>query len=1148
MKAVGQSMAKYFGELERKTEEIYKIARDARSLGKDPELEPEIPQAGDLASRVEKLVGPNGVAEVIRELDKQMPREEVALKVAEMIVDGKFGKMDDQTSAQQAIRTALSVLTEGVVVAPIEGITEVKIKNNFDGTQYLALYFASPIRAAGGTAAALAVLAGDFVRRRLYLSPYKANEREIERFVEEVEIYRTSVGREQYTPAADDIRLAVQNIPVEITGDPSGREASVMAFRDLERIGHNMVRGGAVLAMVEGVMQKAPKIMKYVNRLNIDGWSWLSSIIAKAPSNEETGPVFPKGEKYLGEVIAGRPVFSHPGTEGHKGREGGFRLRYGRARNTGIAAVGIHPATMAICDDFLVAGTQLKTERPGKGGAVTPVDSIKGPVVKLKDGSVVQINSVEQALELRQQVDEILFLGDILIGFGEFLENNHLLMPSCYCEEWWAQEVERALKGKKFDADLTQYVSKPYTIPPPALAINISEELGVPLHPAYTYSYSEIKVEELQELCNWLSSGEPKFEGGELKQLSIALNQAPKRILEELGVPHRVDGTQVVIQEHALPLCRSLGLLEGQRLTKDKFEKTLRESQFKDVMVIVCALAGFTIRKEGPTRIGGRMGRPEKADPRRMKPSVHMLFPVSLRGGMTRSLIKAAGKGGETYVDLATLKCPKCGETGFTRKCQKCGSIAEYVKSCPKCRRIVQGETCPTCKSRAEYFTKRAVDLKSMLDTAAENLQEKPPDLVKGVIGMISKFKIPEPIEKGILRAKHGVEIFKDGTIRFDATDVPLTHFIPREIGTPVELLRDLGYTEDKDGAQLERDDQVVDMKVQDLIISNTGGDYLLRATKFIDDLLKKHYNLPTYYNASQTADLVGHLVIGLAPHTSVGVVGRIIGFTEATVGYAHPFFHTAKRRDCDGDEDCVMLLLDALLNFSKRFLPSKRGGTMDAPLILSTHIDPTEIGKEAYNMDVQTRYPLEFYEATQRHANPGELTKMIETVERRLGTEAQYAGLNFSFDTSNIAAGAHSSRYKTLGTMAEKTDSQLELAKRIRAVDARDVAERLIEHHFIPDLKGNIRTFASQSFRCMGCNHIYRRVPLSGTCNRCGGKLVLTVTRGGVEKYMQIAMRIAMDYGVTDYTKQRLELTQRDIMSTFESDARRQMSLADFM
>ena len=42
-------------------------------------------------------------------------------------------------------------------------------------------------------------------------------------------------------------------------------------------------------------------------------------------------------------------------------------------------------------------------------------------------------------------------------------------------------------------------------------------------------------------------------------------------------------------------------------------EKILRESQLKDIMEIVSTLAGFKVRREGPTRIGGRMGRPEKA-------------------------------------------------------------------------------------------------------------------------------------------------------------------------------------------------------------------------------------------------------------------------------------------------------------------------------------------------------------------------------------------------------------------------------------------------------------------------------------------------------------------------------------------------------
>ena len=1133
-------MESYFEELERKIGEAYELARKARALGFDPELEPEIPRAEDMASRVEKLVGPEGVAEVIRGLEGEMPREELALKVAEMIVDGRFGELGEHKVAEQAVRTALAILTEGTVIAPLEGITHVEIRKNFDGSSYLALYFASPIRSAGGTAAALAVLAGDFVRRKLYLDSYKPLEEEIERFVEEVDLYSTDIAHLQYPPSADDVRLAARNVPVEITGEPTERDVMVTAYRDLPRIGHNFVRGGAILALVEGVLQKAPKIMKHVSKLNIDGWGWLQELIDRVRRTEEAAPPYPKGDKYLEEVIAGRPVFAYPQ------REGGFRLRYGRARNTGIAAVGLHPATMVVLNDFAAVGTQLKIERPGKSGAVAPVDSIEGPLVKLRDGSVVRLSSAQRALELQSEVEELLSLGDILVGFGEFLENNHPLMPAGYSPEWWSQEVEKALSERKIDFDLTPYIFPPYPSPSPKLAVEISEKLQVPLHPTYTYCFHDVGVEEIRELATWLANGQLGFDGEELKSIRLVL-EPPKRVLEVLGVPYGVEDGYVVIEEHALPLCRCLGLLDGRKLSDERLKAALQANPEKDPMDLVQILAGFPLRRKAPTRIGGRMGRPEKANPREMKPAPHLLFPVGLRGGATRSLRKAAASG-EIWVEMAHLECQACGAVGVTRKCPACGATTEYIKVCPSCHRRVRGDRCSACRVRTEYFDQRRVELKTLLEGALRRLGESMPAEIKGVRGMTSAYKIPEAVEKGILRAKHGLHVFKDGTVRFDATNLPLTHFRPREIGVPVERLRELGYAHDHLGQPLKREDQLVELKVQDVILSRVCAEYLVRASKFIDDLLEKFYGLPPYYRAEGPDGLVGHLVVGLAPHTSVGVVGRIVGSTDANVWYAHPYFHAARRRDCDGDEDAVMLSLDALLNFSRRFLPATRGGLMDAPLILNVRLNPVEIDKEAHNMDVMPRYPLEFYEATLRFAHPSEVVKLVETVERRLGDERQFEGLGFGFDTEDIAGGPHSSRYKTLETMEEKVSAQLELASRIRAVDERDVAERLIEHHFIPDVKGNLRAFSSQQFRCTNCNSKYRRVPLSGLCLRCGGKLVLTVTRGGIEKYLQVAMQIAQKYRASDYTKQRLKLVQRDIKSVFESDARRQMSLADFL
>ena len=61
----------------------YEIATLARSKGLDPSWKVESETTYDLAERVEKAVGPPGVAERIRELGKLISREETALKLSE---------------------------------------------------------------------------------------------------------------------------------------------------------------------------------------------------------------------------------------------------------------------------------------------------------------------------------------------------------------------------------------------------------------------------------------------------------------------------------------------------------------------------------------------------------------------------------------------------------------------------------------------------------------------------------------------------------------------------------------------------------------------------------------------------------------------------------------------------------------------------------------------------------------------------------------------------------------------------------------------------------------------------------------------------------------------------------------------------------
>jgi DNA polymerase II large subunit len=1104
----------YFETLEEGTAKAYEVAKKARKKGHDIETEPEIPLAKNLAERVEGLVGPSGIAKHIKELEEEMSREEVAFEVAREIVtsdevmNADPGNKDQykikEEAADQAVRTALSILTEGVVAAPLEGIDRVAIKRNFDQSWYLAIYFTGPIRSAGGTASALAVLIADYIRLSMDLDIYKPTDREIERYVEEAELYESEVTNLQYSPSPDEVRAAAKNIPVEVTGEPTDQVE--VSHRDLERVETNHLRGGALLALVEGVIQKAPKVLKYAKMLKIEGWDWLGDLSKKSDKDdeidEEAKEETPKvDDKYMRDIIGGRPVLAYPQTKG------GFRLRYGRSRNTGLAAMGVHPATMEILE-FLAVGTQMKIERPGKGNCVVPCDSIDGPIVKLRNGDVVNVESVEEARQIRSQVVEIIYLGDMLVAFGEFLRNNHQLLPAGWCEEWWIQLLKNSASyDDGQEEELNQYLQEKITA---RGAFDLSKQYNIPLHPDYTYFYHDITIKDLNTLRNLLYS--------DINDINIEkdlkVNIGPeKRILESMGVPHEVrEGKIVLAHEDAYALLNTL----NQPLPTEEDITTLEALNL---------VSPVEIMAKAPTYLGGRVGRPEKTKERMMKPAPHALFPIGTNGGNRRNIVEAAKKGNIT-VDIARCKCtnPECGVGSMQAICPVCGA-----------------RTVPTSSG------KKRINVANLLRKAYKNAGVRKLDEIKGVQGMISEEKFPEPLEKGILRAKNGVYTFKDATIRHDSTDLPLTHFIPREIDVSLGKLRDLGYTHDIKGEELINDDQVVELRIQDLVISEACAEYLMRVSHFIDDLLRNFYEMEPFYNVKAKEDLVGHLAVGLAPHTSAGVLGRIIGFTKAAACYAHPYFHSAKRRNCDSDEDSVMLLMDALLNFSKVYLPSSRGGRMDAPLVLSSRIDPEEIDDESHNLDTMEMLPLELYQKTLENAKPSDVVGLVDNVKKRLGKDEQYRGLIYSHETSSIHQGPKICLYKTLPTMKEKVNEQIRLAERIRAVDQKGVVEGVLNSHFLPDMAGNIRAFARQKVRCTKCNKKYRRIPLTGECT-CGGNLILSISKGSVTKYLEISKELASRYPINPYLVQRIELIESGINSLFESDRSKQSSLDVFL
>ena len=1617
------NMHAYFSRLQKDTDTCYSIADKARKRGLDPELEVEIPQALDIASRVEQLVGPEGIASKIRETTKEIGnRELVSLEIARQIVGGKTYKFNKPEDAlDQAVRTGLAILTEGVLVAPLEGIAEVKLGSNKDGTNYVDLYFSGPIRSAGGTGQAMSVLIADVVRREMGIGKYKPTSGEIERYKEEIPLYKRAQHL-QYTPSVDEIHNITKACPVCINGEGT-EDVEVTGYRDLPRVGTNRLRGGACLVIAEGLCLKAPKLLKHVKKLKLKGWGFLDMFVNKSngedKENTEEIPAILPSTKYLDEVIAGRPVFSYPS------RKGGFRLRYGRARTAGLASTAISPASMNILDGFIAVGTQLKTERPGKGTIGTPCSQLEGPIILLQNGDLVQVNDAKSVK--KYNIKKIIDIGEILVPFGEFIENNALLPNSPYVYEWWIQDLQKSINclpkhytpfgiaesDEKTQRKINEDFDRELNLRQPSFldAVEISTKYSVPLHPYYNLFWHDITADDVVLLAKHV-----KKYGEIVSDTSLVLpwDDKIKNILIELCALHKKRQEKIILDRYAYPLVRCLGLdiKDGSIIETDRFDLLETAKEGESTVSFVSRLTGLKIRERAPFRIGARMGRPEKADVRKMKPPPHVLFPLGTYGSNQRLFSKAAQKG-EIEVEAGKRRCSKCGKVTHRISCI-CGGHTEPIEG------------------RIEVHK---INLSEELKLAKNNIKMRDlPETIKGVQGTISKHKTPEPLEKGLLRAKHKVPVFKDGTTRFDMTDAPLTHFKPKEIHVSIQMLKKLGYTEDYRGNPLEQDNQICELKVQDVVISKACAEYFVNVSRFIDDLLVKFYKLNRFFKIRRLEDLTGHLAVGLAPHTSAGSLARIIGFTDAQVCFAHPFYHAAKRRNClspdtnipilnsekplltnmqelynntisnevvvddfgtkqknvdgistftlnhnnrkseirkiksiikvkapkhlievklksgrnfissphhkvlvwsngkvvtkkalelckddnffashkidfpdkdvkeidllleflhisdkcedivvrgavkvvkgcvkkfgglkyaaqrleinkktfsnyiyrnsipvsillkllglcgkgldaipvdcmlgvkrdhtsipriikvnksfmrllgyyiseghsrytkkncyqvgfassetemrndiiqcikdifgvhvyeskygmfissrlihdffvhildiganaknkripsnflalpkykmrellsayfsgdgsvekdrlhvtcssvnrnllediglqllrfgifyrlrnekrkaggivkrfydmkgespvfeqfyisirssyarrfcekigfslkrkqcslesavskerkprlttfgdfildgikeitpvkssseflydvevedlhnfpinnfivsnncDGDEDGLMLLMDALLNFSHAYIPDKRGGRMDLPLILTTRLDPSEVDKEAHNVDTLARYPIDFYEATLRHEHPKELEDVMDLVSSRIGTELQYEKFGFTHDTDDISEGPTMSSYKTLKTMMDKMNSQLDLAAKIRAVDEADVAYKVIERHFLPDILGNLRAFSKQSVRCPVCNITYRRIPISGKCRKCNGKLILTVHEKSVKKYLEISKKVAEKYHIPPYARQRIKLVEKSIDSLFMSDKIKKTKITDF-
>lgn len=1604
----------YFKEIDKEVKRAYVVANLARAKGLDPVNRVEVPIATTLAEKAVGLISTiypqlldSGVDKRIMELEAEYGALETAVpfKIAEEIAREKFCKFKDLLEAIDAgIRVGFSYITLGVVSSPLEGFTELKLGKTRDGKEYFKAFFSGPIRSAGTTASCVTLMLIDYLRETFGFAKYDPSEDEVKRYVTENYDYHERVTNLQYLPPPEEIAFLAERLPIQICGEPTERR-EVSNYKDLDRVESDFIRGGMCLIFSEGLAQKAQKgfrLLKSVKDLGFvaTGWDYLDEFIEKFKMVKKTG----KGDSkpvYVRDIVAGRPFFGHPS------KSGSFRFRYGKCRLNGFSAMSVHPATMSITDGFLSYGTQLKIEKPTKGCALANCDGMDGPIVKLKNGSVRKLEDYVEARKLYSEVSEIIYLGDLLVTFGDVLNRNYEMLKQGYVEEWWALELNKVSEGKEnFEGKRGSDVEFDE-------AVELSNKYGVALYPEYIYYWKEINYELFLGLLDWLARGNVSdgmlilpFSKGDIERFSKG-----KRALELLGVEHEVGIEHVILKGRALLF--NLGVVkEGGVIEEDidlvigrikEIKQGEKEKEGEYVLRIVTELCSLVVKDKSGTFIGARMGRPEKAKLRKLTGSPHVLFPVGEEGGRLRSF-QAAFDVGYVKGEFPLFYCNKCKGESVYSLCVSCGEKCGRLNYCRVCDK--KGlEPCEEHKDVSVDFEKRKIDIRRYFDNAKKvsGLSLNDLGVVKGVRGTSNKDHSCEHLAKGLIRAKYNLNVNKDGTIRYDMTEMPLTHFRAREIGTSVEKLRELGYEIDINGDKIKSDYQVIELFPHDVLLpacSDSGDekadDVFLKITHFIDDELERIYGLEKYFGNKSKEDLLGNLIVCMAPHICTATVGRIIGFSKTQGLLASPYMHAAMRRDClgfgnyvsvkdksgwriekigeyiesvnpeekldefgtlgrkmndvatwsnpgeddvaevtkhkpsemiklfledgrnleltenhkvyvkgkkekranelkegdqlmvsykrhveekdikeiflpdifqnrddvmlrgvrkylecfekmskhenycfrdsfpiklvreilerhgkglkdlpeevkigikrdnvslpirirldeklleviglyiaeghirkndskkgffqlsfsgnveiknfvksifndyfglnasyendesvtfssriiyelfkdylkcgegakrkripslfldlkkkkiaallrgyyegdgsvslsdyrvacdtvseglkhdlsfvlsrfgiftkfyeyetlpgskvrefyerknkeipktrmtkilvlsnfiekfrdkigflsdrkkgilnelcknvsraygmkidfdedyvypkvrkiervgekvsycfnvgkehnffandllvhncDGDEAAAFLLMDMLLNFSRKFLPAHRGGTQDAPLVLNSAIRAGDVDDQILDFEVG-KYPLELYEAAEEGLHSSDV-KGVEFVKDRLKDGGNpFVGLKFTHDCSDVNGCVLNSSYKSLPTMDEKVEKQMLLCRKIRAVDARDVARLTIERHFIRDTRGNLRKFSMQVFRCVGCNSKYRRPPLTGRCTKCGGKIIFTITEGSIAKYMQRALDLASEFKVEPYLIESLELTEMYIQSIFGKD-----------
>ncbi|MHA2243375.1 MAG: hypothetical protein ACXADY_00240 [Candidatus Hodarchaeales archaeon] len=1101
---IEKEFQKYILNMKRILETQVQLATQARARKLDPHNSIETKLTYTSKAKIAAILNIPRLEEYLPQ-DPSRPENPLLLAadIAKQIINGRFIKKSRENLILLALHSALVIISQGLISVPQESIPKVSIGSK---SNHLTVYFSNTIRYATGETVGLVILIADYIRQVLHLNRFNPSPELIGRYVEELEIFLTMNDRFQYL-RKDLIKFLVHNIGIEVSGEAFER-IEVKKYRNLPNM-TNKLRMGMCVAF-EKIIESINSIAYRRLTSGIPEWDWL-----KPPFEGIKREKHDFGSR---EVRGTQPLLS-------KSRKpGGFRLRYGYSRNTGQGAAGIHPATMYL-SEMLSPGTNIKIDFMDRPLTLFPVSTLIGPLVELKDGSSERIESLTRIREVENQIVQIWEMGDILLSPDD-IPATETIELSAWTEEWWAQEIKRFISSKirslenlaitlNFSPkELENLLKEPTRYHPSTeIALALSNITKVPIHPYYSFNWNEIAISDLIRLIQKLNISDDDL---------LHNDDDLRDILRQLGAPFTIFN-DCIRTERFQPFIHSLRGNEG------KLSQILSElSTPIEIEKLIQIITKIPVKSLCQRRIGLKIIRVEKAEPRHVNPPAHILFPIGHHGGAQRNLLKAKK---ETSVDIQVSErfCSVCGESTFVSYCPKCQQKTQQLFICKK-GHISETRKCIECGQHTFSARIKPVDISGLLNSGFQKTGPLNLKKIKGVSFLNSKNRIPEHILKGILRAKHDIFVYKDGTIRFDQTNAHLTHFTPKEIHISIKDLLRLGYSHDVFGNDLTKEDQLIEINPYDVIVSKTAGDFLVRISKFIDDELVFLYELAPYYRINSLKDIIGSLIVGLSPFSMVAVMGRIIGYTDNNVTYAHPLWHLLKTRNCNGDIDSIALLLDVLLNFSEEYIPASRGGAMDVLSIINLP-DKWEETSVYANYD-SISMNLSFFQSLKKNPLKEEL------ISYKMSYLTPYLPIFHTID--NISRYNFENRFRE-SKIVSKIETELRVLSRIRGVKEGEFVDTILENDFLPKISTSLTRFFLQPVRCNTCNTTFRRVPLT-KCPVCHHQTIrLTLSEGWVLRYLQIINQLRDRYHseISDYCQSWVELIELNKRLLFDKGPR---------